>query len=134
MKRCLFVYRILQYISFRFYYFLSWAHAWVIILSENPYFSWVAKFQYFFPLHSFFLLLYRMKKTLIFCCFLGGLVPPLYVPVCLDYRNSDFQNYGIIELWRNDWVISLVIVFFVMSAQISCPETTFRAPLGFVLI
>ena len=25
---------------------------------------------------------------------------------CLDYRNSGIQNYGIIELWRNDWVIS----------------------------
>ena len=55
-------------------------------------------FNILFSLHSFFLLLYRMKKTLIFCCFLGGLVPPLYVPVCLDSRNSCFQKYGIIEL------------------------------------
>ena len=39
--------------------------------------------------------------------FLGGLVPPLYVA---GYVWSPFQkfqqNYGIIELWRNDLVIS----------------------------
>ena len=39
---------------------------------------------------------------------LGGLVPPLFVAGRVSkkesYRNSNFQNYGIIDFWRNDWV------------------------------
>ena len=42
----------------------------------------------------------------IFCLRLGGLVPSLYVAGYLNSRNSNFQNYEIIELCCNNWVIS----------------------------
>ena len=45
-------------------------------------------------------------------------------------HSPRIQNYGIIELWQNDWVISLrwsSMICSVLSSQSSFPSTTFRA-------
>ena len=51
---------------------------------------------------------------------------PLEKPMLVIYKNSEFQNYGIIELWQNDWVISLrcsSMICSVLSSQSSFPST-----------